>query len=188
MAKHGTASVSTDSNYGFKSFDELCRGVVKYYSFHLVDLRNKSTRERIKALIDKVHDTITSLEFHSEKKIQHFCNGKTFAQAKARTTFNSNDDETWRVQGIADRWRKYDPEGCDGLVVLGAVSRDILKKECNKDVWNQQMYTLALENALITHFAYDECDRRLVNDSIQQGKLQPSLSAGYVVYMAFRYE
>ena len=74
------------------------------------------------------------------------------------------------------------------MVVLGAVSRGLLKDECNKDVWNQQLYVLALENALIAHFAYEECDGRLTNDSLQPGQLQRPLSAGYVVYMAFKYE
>ena len=40
----------------------------------------------------------------------------------------------------------------------------------------------------ITHFAYEECDRRLAQDSLQPEQLQKTLSAGYVVYMAFKYE
>ena len=60
------ASVSTaGSTRGFISFDELCRGVVKNYSFNLADLSEKSTRQRIDALIAKTHDTITSLELQS---------------------------------------------------------------------------------------------------------------------------
>ena len=62
------ASVSTNSTRGFTLFDELCRGVVKNYSYNLVDLRQKSTRERIDALIDKIDKTITDLELHSDKK------------------------------------------------------------------------------------------------------------------------
>ena len=96
------------------------------------------------------------------------------------------------IQGISNRWNHkengYKIQGYDGLVVLGAVSRDMLKGECDKDVWNQQLYVLALESALITHFAYEECDGRLANDSLQPGQLQNSLSAGCVVYMAFKYE
>ena len=64
----------------------------------------------------------------------------------------------------------------------------MLKEECNKEVWNQERYVIALESALITHFAYEECDGRLANGSLQPGQLQNSLSAGYVVYMAFKYE
>ena len=63
----------------------------------------------------------------------------------------------------------------------------MLKKE-RKNVWNQQLYVLALENALITHFAYELCDGRLANDSLEPGQLQKELSTGYVVYIAFKYE
>lgn len=186
------ASVSTNSTRGFTSFDELCRGLVKNYSHNLVDLRKKSTRERIDALIDNIHETIEALELQSDKKIEQFCIGKTYAEARARTRFNPIDVSSWKVRGVSDRWNNkkegYKAQGCDGLVVLGAVSRGMLKEEADQDVWNQQLYVLALENALITHFAYEECDKRLANVSLEPGQLQRSLSAGYVVYMAFKYE
>lgn len=151
----------------------------------------KSTRERIDALIDNIHKTITALELQSDKKIKHFCIGKTYAEARASTRFNPIDVNSWKVQGVSDRWKNkegYKAHGYDGLVVLGAVSRGMLKEKANKGVWNQQLYVLALENALITHFAYEECDKRLANKSLEPGQLQRSLSAGYVVYMAFKYE
>lgn len=186
------ASVSTNSTRGFTLYDELCCGVVKNYSYNLVDLRKKSTRERIDALIDKIHKTITDLELHSDKKIERFCIGKTYAEAKAGKTLNPNNVKSWRVKGISDRWNNkiegYKVQGYDGLVVLGAVSHGMLKEEADKKIWNQQLYVLGLENALITHFAYEECDVRLANESLQPGQLQKSLSAGYVVYMAFKYE
>ena len=59
---------------------------------------------------------------------------------------------------------------------------------CTRKTFNQQLYVLALENALITHFAYEDCDRRLANNSLQPGKLEKKVSAGHVVYMAFKYE
>ena len=185
-----SASVSTCSTHGFTTFDELCRGEVKGYSLNLVDLRKyKSTRERIDALIDKVKETNSLLGSHSKKKIQHFYIGKTYAEGKAGKTFNPNDVKTWREKGISYRWRStYKRQGYDGLVVLGAVSSGMLKDDCNKDIWNQQLYVLALENALITHFAYEYCDRRLANDSLQPGLLQQTLSAGYVVCIAFKYK
>ena len=92
-------------------------------------------------------------------------------------------------KGISNRWRStYKRQGYDGLVVLGAVSSGMLKDDCNKDIWNQQLDVLALKNALITHFTYEYCDRRLANDSLQPGLLQQTLSAGYVVYIAFKSE
>ena len=137
-------------------------------------------------MIDKIHETISSLELQSDKKVRHFCIGKTYAEAKSNKTFNLNDVDTWKVRGISDRWNKtseaYKNRGYDGLVVLGAVSRGMLQKKCNEEVWNQQLYIVALEKALITHFAYEECDRRLANDirCYQDNSVQRSLSAFYM--------
>ena len=143
-------------------------------------------------MIDKIHETISSLELQSDKKVRHFCIGKTYAEAKSNKLFKPNDVNTWKVQGISDRWNKKNEGhkylGYDGLVVLGAVARRMLPKKCNREVWDQQLYVLAMENALIAHFAYEVCDRRLANDSLYPGQLQRSLSAGYVIYMAFKYE
>ena len=61
MAEAASASTAGLTR-GFTSFDELCR------AFNLADLSEKSTRQRIDALIAKTHDTITSLELQSQKK------------------------------------------------------------------------------------------------------------------------
>lgn len=132
------------------------------------------------------------LELQSDRKIELFCIGKTYAETRADKTFKTTNVDTWKLGGLSKRWNDktdgYKKQGFDGLIVLGAVSRGMLKKDCNKNVWNQQLYVLALENALISHFAYEEWDRRLDNDSLQPGKLQKTLSAGYVIYKAFKYE
>lgn len=182
-------SGATASSTGGTTFEQLCRGEEQSYAFNLVDFdRNSSQRARIDLLIYKVHETIRCLELESGKNVEQFCIGKTYAEAKAGKTFKRNDKNTWRLKGISNRWLgKYEKEGYDGLVVLGAVSRAMLKKE-RKDIWNQQLYVLGLESALITHFAYEECDQRLANDSLDPGKLQGSLAAGYVIYIAFKYE
>lgn len=183
-------SGSTVSSTGGTTFEELCRGQEKNYAFNLVDLgKNLSMRKRIDLLIAKVHDTISSLEIGSEMSIEKFCIGKTYAEAKTHKEFKREDKDTWRLNGVSTRWHgKYKKEGYDGLVVLGAVSRAMLKKGRDKDVWNQQLYVLGLESALITHFAYEEYDQRLANDSLDPGKLQRKLAAGYVIYIAFKYE
>ena len=188
MAEGASAS-PTDLLADFIIFDELCRGERKGYSHNLVDLSNKSTQDRIDALITNLHDTIEALQSKSEKTIAHFCIGKSYAKEKKDTIFNPNDFDTWGLKGIKNRWTsKYRNDKYDGLVVLGAVSPDMLKKECHKQVWDQQLYAIALESALITHFAYVVCDRRLANRSFSQGKLREELDPGYVVYMAFKYK
>ena len=183
----GSASGSTGSTEGgFIRFEQQCLGA-SGYSDNLVDLRGKTTRDRIDALIAKIKDTIHALERRSDKEIQQFCIGKSFAQARPDRKFLPNSVLTWRAGGVSNRWAFYKDQGYDGLVVLGAVSPKMLNAERNQGVWNQQKYVIALESALITHFAYEECDERLANNSLQAGQLQKNLSAGYVVYMAFKY-
>lgn len=151
--------------------------------------KNSSQDERVSLLIAKVNETIDSLEIESEKTVEHFCIGKTYVEAKAGKTFNRNDVNTWRLRGISQRWHgKYKKEGYDGLVVLCVVSHAVLKEGSNNDVWNQQTYVLGLESALINHFAHQICDQRLANQSLAPGKIQKNLAAGYVIYIAFKYE
>lgn len=182
-------SGSTASSTGGISFEELSRGLETNYAFNLVDLgKNSSQYERVSLLIDKVNETIDSFEIESEKTVEHFCIGKTYVEAKAGKTFNPNDVNTWRLRGISQRWHgKYKKEGYDGLVVLCVVSRAMLKEGSN-DVWNQQTCVLGLESALIYHFAHEICDQRLANQSLAPGKIQKNLAAGYVIYIAFKYE
>ena len=184
-----SGSSLTTSTRGGVSFDELCRGEVKSYSFNLVDLRKKkTTQRRIDALRGKIADTLQSLQTQSEKEIESFCIGKTYAERKTGKVFKPTDKNTWRVGGISDRWRnKYKKEGYDGLVVLGAVTRAMLNSKGDTKCWNQQKYALALESTLIIHYAYEDCDKRLANTTLEPGMLQGKESAGYVVYVAFKY-
>ena len=93
-------STSTNSTRGFTPFDDLCRGVVKNYSYNLVDLKRKSTRERIDELIANIHYTIRALELQSDKKIELFCIGKTYAAARAKTRFKPNGVDTGHKQSL----------------------------------------------------------------------------------------
>ena len=90
---------------------------------------NRHLTEMFRWVSLKIHETISSLELQSDKKIRHFCVGKTYAEAISNKTFNPNDVDNWKVRGISDRWNKksagYKNRGYDGLVVLGAVSRSM---------------------------------------------------------------
>lgn len=184
---------------GGMSFEEFCKsGGTDNYTFNVVDLTKKTFQDRVKSLIKRVNETIATLESSSRRKIEEFCVGKTFVKKlKKGPKFNPTDENTWKVaEGVGDRWRnKYKPEEYNGLVVLGAVSSDMLKdttstdgKKCNTDDWNHQSYALALESALICHYAFQAFDHRLANRSLSPGNLQSRLSAGYVIYFAFKYE
>ena len=177
---------------GGMSFEEFCKsGGPDNYTFNVVDLRKKVTfNERVNSLIEQINKTIGILE-NSGRKIEEFCVGKTFVKKlKKGPKFNPAKESTWKVaEGVGGRWRnKYKPEEYNGLVVLGAVSRDMLKGTCIPDGWNHQSYALALESALICHYAFQAFDDRLANRSLYPGNLQHRLSAGYVIYFAFKYE
>ena len=179
MAEAGSESTASTSGFGELDGD-------KNLFYNLVDLREKSTKERIDALISKTHDTIKYLESKDKKTIQCFCIGKTFVKEVRKDSFNPNDVKTWGLKGIRNRRiQKY--KHYDGLVVLGAVSDDMLKTE-REEVWDRQLYAVSLEFALISHFAYEECDQRLANESLHPGNVQQELSPGNVVYMAFSYK
>lgn len=196
-----TESVSsTSSSTAGISFDELCKGTQRNYAFNVVDLKGKKFQERKTLLITQIQETIAALEMHSEKKVDEFIIGKTFAEARKNRKFNPTDVNTWRARGISSRWHTKYKKDClkyDGLVVLGAVNRQMLtdssfedqgvQRQCSEN-WNQESYTLALESALITHYAFETFDPRLANDSFHTGSTQGSNSAGYVIYLAFKYE
>lgn len=182
---------------GGLSFDDfLNKNGTGNYTYNVADLNEKTFNERVNALIDKIEKTITKLE-SSGRIIEEFCIGKTFVQKLKKKQFDPTNEHTWKVgKGVGSRWRTtYEPEGFDGLVVLGAVSRQMLtdtrssgERTCNTEDWDHQLYALALESALICHYAFQAFDPRLANRSLSPGNLQGRLSAGYVIYFAFKYE
>ena len=183
---------------GGMSFEEFCAsGGTDNYTFNVVDLKKETFKGRVDLLIKQIKKTIGILE-QSGRKIEEFCVGKTFVKKlKKGPKFDPAKENTWKVaEGVGDRWRnKYKPEEYNGLVVVGAVSSDMLKDKarsdgvkCNTDDWNHQSYALALESALICHYAFQDFDHRLANRSLSPGNLQNRLSAGYVIYFAFKYE
>ena len=186
------ASGSSVSTVGGINFDILARGESKGYSFRLVDLNHKTFDDATVSLVANVKDTLRDLQTQSERQIKNFCIGKTYAQKKVKVnTFKQMDTNTWRTKGVSSRWcTAYSCNGYDGLVVLAAVTRKMTEKlvTTNISTWDQQQYALALESRLIAHFAFEENDDRLANESLAGGAIQRRLSAGYVIYVAYRYE
>ena len=65
----------------------------------------------------------------------------------------------------------------------------MLNERCNTRVWNEDHYVLALESALISYYAFDDCDPRLEKDALFPGNLGGKKeSGGYLVYLAFKYK
>lgn len=194
-----SASSTSSSTAGVR-FDVLWNGVERNYSFNVINLKSRTFEGRKKLLIKRLDETIKELELHSDKIVEKFIIGKTYAQAKTGQRFDPINVNTWRADGISSRWRrKYKNElEYDGLVVLGAVNKDMLKdkpfrdkrgvgRKCSEN-WNQESYALALESALISHYAFETFDPRLANGSFHTGSEQGSTSAGYVIYVAFKYQ
>ena len=195
----GSSSTASSSTVGI-SFDVDPLGK---YSFQVSSLTKKTFQERVDSLIDHIEKTITALERYSSRAVEKFTIGKTFAPARAHNTFDPENEDTWRVDGITKRWHgHYKGIGYDGLVVVGAVSRKMLTdtsyrdRKCNTGVWDQQSYALALESALICHYAFKTFDPRLANESfypgkkkqIEEDKEEDKAAAGGIVYFAFKYE
>ena len=182
---------ASGSTYGATPFDELCRGCgTPNYSCNLVDLRRcDTTKARLDALDGQLQATINELELQSDRRIKYYCIGKSYVQARANKKFHPMKTDTWRFRGISSRWSAtYKPMSYNGLVVLGAVTGKMLNSKIKNPVWNKQTYALALESQLISRLAFEKCDPRLVNKSLEPGNLQNNLSAGYVIYMAFKYQ
>lgn len=193
----GSVSTTSSASRGGISFDDLCRGTQRGYSFNVANLSNQSFGQRTTSLINQVESTIRDLELQSDRQIGQYCIGKTYAPALAHHTFDPNDPNTWGKRGLSDRWHHtYKGQEYDGLVALGALNRNMLNdtsygpdgRGCNTAVWNQQSYALALESSLISHYAFNTADPRLANNSPHPGLIQGRSSAGYVVYMAFKYQ
>lgn len=194
----GSSSTASSSTVGI-SFDVDPLGK---YSFQVSSLKKKTFQERVDLLIDRIEKTITALERYSSRAVEEFTIGKTFAPAQEHKTFDPANEKTWGVDGISSCWRRYETKGYDGLVVVGAVSQKMLTdtsyygKVCKADVWDQQSYALALESALICHYAFKTFDPRLANSSLHPGKNkqiekdedEDKAAAGGIVYFAFKYE
>lgn len=77
----------------------------------------------------------------------------------------------------------------DLTVVFGAVNRGMLKNKdkCSEN-WNQESHSLALDSALISYYAFERFNLWLAKASFHTGRGQGCTSAGYVIYLAFKYQ
>ena len=181
------------STGGGVDYDTLCKGQVKNYSFNLTDISKSSFEGAKQLLIKKALDTISNIHIQdvTDRRVQKFVVGKTYVQRrKVRGGGYQDLDQqnyfTWKKKGIKNRWHFYSDQSFDGLIVLTCCTRDMLPEDSLANNWNHQHYALALESGLIQHFAFQQPDERLGNKSFDPGNLQSKLSAGYVVYMAYK--
>ena len=187
-------SVISRTTMGGAEFEQLCRGGIRNYSFNLADIRSERKVKHIKRkLVSQLEDTTKELELHSERRIGKLYIGKTFIQRRRRAgggfmTFNPLNHHTWKKNGISSRWgiHKHEDYGRDGLVVLGAITKQTVPERC-RDRVHQEDFTLAMEQKLLHHYLLSHPDSRVVNDTFTAGRPPERNHYAYAVYMAFSY-
>ncbi|XP_053403437.1 uncharacterized protein LOC128558417 [Mercenaria mercenaria] len=141
-------------------------------------------------LVDDVDDIIKSVE-NNRGPVDEFVIGKSFARKKKNKDFDPENFKTWKLDGgVNGRWNnKYRPEGFDGLIVLCAFTKGSLPRDCGSGLLhNHQDYSHAIEQALITYYAFKEKDRKLGNRSLCTGRAERNNAKAYVIYVAFKLE
>ena len=179
---------------GGVDFEQLCQGGIRNYSFNLADIRSEEEVKNIeRKLVSQLESTIRELEFHSDRRIGKLYIGKTFIQRRRKpgggfTTFNPLNHHTWRKNGISSRWgiHKHEDYGRDGLVVLGAITKQTVPERC-RDRVHQEDFTLAMEQKLLHHYLLSHPDSRVVNDTFTAGRPPERNHYAYAIYMAFSY-
>ena len=194
------------STRGGTTYDLLCSGEVKSYSYNLVDLNDcqpLSLDTAINALVKQVDDTLTNIAIQQpEKELEAFTIGKSHARQKFRKKpgaysrslikFDRKDPKTWKFDGgINNRWREYAQKGYSGLVALTAITRNIIPynvRQAHEQTVDVEQYSIALEQQLIQHYMLRKGDSRLANTSFHPGNLCDQQKKPYagIVYVAFK--
>lgn len=181
---------------GGVDFDDLAsEKVLPYYAFRLKTLDpGLSLYEARGQLVQWIDDTLRDIETQSDKKVAKFYIGKTYTHQVRRRRFNPSDPTTWRKGGISSRWHHHKEQdyGKSGLVVLTNITRNIVPEQSTHAFKHQELYALALEQQLITHYAYIKGDQRMANTSthpgMQQSRDDVSGAIGYPIYLAYALE
>ena len=189
-------SVVSKTTQGGADFELLCTGAVRNYSFNPADLSGRRKAEDIKQrLIVQLEDTVRELELHSDRTIAKIYIGKTFIKQRKKPgggylKFDPLNSNTWKKKGISSRWQDHKKHnyGRDGLVVLGAITRETMPERCSQV--HQEHFALAMEQKLLHHYLLSHPDPKVpvVNETFSTGATTKQVSYAYAVYMAFRYE
>ena len=157
-------------------------------SFSLIDLPNDYNKS-LSRLVDHVKSIIAANEKHHGRRCEKFYIGKSTLHTWSGRHFDSHNRYTWKTELIRQRWDARRQHGYQAMAVLTVVTKDTLPplKSRRPAQWKQQ-YTLALEQALITHFMFVEDDERLENETTVPGNLERSGAVAYVLYLAMKFE
>ena len=188
-------SVVSKTTQGGADFELLCTGTIRNYSFNPADIAGQREAEDIKQkLIAQLEDTVRELELQSDRTIANIYIGKTFIMRRKKPgggylKFDPVNSYTWRKKGICSRWNahKHEDYGRDGLVVLGAITRETMPERCRGRV-HQEDFALAMEQQLLYHCLLSHPDPRVVNETFSSGPVTKDKCYAYAVYMAFGYD
>ena len=156
-------------------------------SYPLIDLPNDYYQSLWK-LVDHIKSIIAANEKHHGRKCEEFYIGKSTIHAQSGRHFDPDNSDTWNIEFIRKRWDARRERGYQAMAVLTVVTKDTLPplKSRRPAQWKQQ-YTIALEQALITHFMFVEDDDRLANKTTEPGNLEKSGAIGYVLYLGMKF-
>ena len=139
-------------------------------------------------LIAELESTVRELELHSDRTIAKIYIGKTFIQRRKKgggrgyQNLNPLKHHTWKKNGISSRWHvhKHEDYGRDGLVVLGAITKQTMPERC-RDRVHQEDFALAMEQKLLHHYLLSHPDPRVVNESFTAGQATKDKCYAYAV-------
>ena len=190
--KMASNSRTSSSTRGGADYDDLCKGVINYYSCNLCDLRGLVTvSDAVHTLYRRIVATTDDLETQSGNRIGGLYIGKTFVRRKKRIAFNPMDPNTFTKSGISSRWGKHKAT-YHGMVVLGVITREIAATLGFEDdpegirMWRskQEKCVLEIEKRLQYHF---RDDGRFPHGAYHPGRTTEGRAIGYVIYLCFSY-
>ncbi|XP_072016279.1 uncharacterized protein [Amphiura filiformis] len=194
-------SAITQTTRGGVSYEDLCKGTFKSYSFNLVDLGDNpplSFQTAVDTLVRQIDDTFKDITTQQwDKEIESFTIGKSHARRRRKAGggfqhFDHTDQHTWKLSdGVNARWRNmYSPKPMEysGLVALTAVTTDMIPLDVKRaySFINVEQYSIALEQRLIQHYMLERVDSRLENKSFNPGNLCESQPYAGIVYVAYK--
>ena len=158
-------------------------------SYPLIDLPNDYTQS-VQELIWHIKNIIADNEKHHDRRCVKFYIGKSYVHTwKGRVFDPHKPDTTWNKTGINGRWRARRNLGYHVMVVLTTITKESLchLNHHGRAEWKEQ-YALALEQALINHFLFEEDDPRLANPTTNPGRYEGGRAIAYVLYLAMKFE
>ena len=187
-----SSSRTSSSTWGGADYDELCKGVINYYSFNLCDLHGHvSVSDAVHTLYCQIDAITTDLETQSGNRIGRLYIGKTFVHRKKRIPFNPMDPNTFTKSGISSRWGKHKAT-YHGMVVLGVITREIAATLGFEDgpegirKWRSKQEKCVLEiEKWLQHCFRD--DGRFSHGAYHAGNRTEGGAVGYVIYLCFSY-